>query len=143
MSDKMSPVGLIGVGTMGREILHLLIKSGRQVIAYDPLPEVNQIIHDLGGVPAEDIEQVARECEMALLVLPGPHQVREVTNQITSEPKSLVRIVCDLTTSTPQVTQEIGSELSDMGISFIDTPILGRPSAAGRGEAERRAGPTR
>jgi 3-hydroxyisobutyrate dehydrogenase-like beta-hydroxyacid dehydrogenase len=75
--------------------------------------------------------QLASKAQVIFLILPGPSQVEQVTNEILESNYQPGLIICDFTTSTPQTSQAINQQCADVGILFLDTPILGRPSRVG------------
>jgi 3-hydroxyisobutyrate dehydrogenase-like beta-hydroxyacid dehydrogenase len=133
MSDSRnnSQVGLVGVGTMGSEILKKLVESGINVDAYDPSLSAKETIISLGGISCNSIKELAKNNKIIFLVLPGPVQVQQVTSEIIDGENRDGIIICDFTTSTPKVTQMLSKRCKEVGIVFIDTPILGRPSLVG------------
>lgn len=125
-------VGLVGVGTMGGAILERLIDGGNQVYAYDPSPDAKELIHSAGGISCSSVSEISTLCKVIFLVLPGPVQVQQVVEEILNIKTQAGMVICDFTTSTPQVTRLISQRCEQVGIDFLDTPILGRPSLAGR-----------
>ncbi len=127
-------IGLVGVGTMGILVASTLVKAGYRVVAYDVNPHALQRAQDLGAVPVGHPQNVAEQTETILLVLPGPPQVEAV---VTGDHGLLARaqsgqVIVDMSTVDPATTRRMGARAEEVGVPYLDAPILGRPSALGR-----------
>ncbi|MDX2004059.1 MAG: NAD(P)-dependent oxidoreductase [Meiothermus sp.] len=140
----MPRVGVVGVGTMGMLAVQLLLEKGQAVVVSDVNPAALERVRLLGAQPVDALAQVAEQAEIILLFVPGPAQVEAVVagdGGLLSAGRTGQTIV-DLSTIDPQTTRRLGRQAADLGVDYLDAPILGRPAAVGRwvlpvgGEAE-------
>lgn len=127
-------IGLVGVGTMGTLVASTLVKAGYRVVACDVDPRALQRARELGAVPVDYPQDVAEQTEVILLVLPGPPQIEAV---VTGDHGLLAgaqsgRVIVDMSTVDPATTRRMGARAEEVGVNYLDAPILGRPSALGR-----------
>jgi len=123
---------------MGILVASTLVKAGYRVVAYDVNPHALQRAQDLGAVPAGHPQNVAEQTEIIFLVLPGPPQIEAV---VTGDRGLLAgaqravpagQVIVDMSTVDPATTRRMGARAGEVGVHYLDAPILGRPSALGR-----------
>lgn len=127
-------VGVVGVGTMGALVVSGLVQAGRQVVACDADDRCRARARELGATVAAHPEELAGQADVILLVLPGPRQIEAVLmgeHGLASAARA-GQIVVDMSTVDPESTRRMGAQLAPLGVTYLDAPILGRPSAAGR-----------
>lgn len=127
-------VGLVGVGTMGVLIASTLVKDGRRVVACDTDAGALERARAAGAVVMDAPWRVAEQVQVVLLVLPGPPQIEAV---VAGEQGLLAGaqpglVIVDMSTSDPGTTQRMGALAGQMGVDYLDAPILGRSIALGR-----------
>lgn len=131
----MGPIGFIGVGAMGSAIASRLVEPYDLLIT-DRNPQAGSDLVERGArfVTAEEI---ARECAIIVLSLPGPPEVSELLMGDGGIAKSLQRgaVLIDTTTSSPVTDWDLRDALADRGIDFVDSPISGGVSRASAGTA--------
>lgn len=127
----MSRVGVAGIGTMGFLAADLLLTANEEVAAYDVNGEALARLAERGGQPTSSPQALAALVDIIILILPGPAQIQSVVTELLSAARS-GQIIVDMSTSDPRTTQELGDRAAAHGVSFLDAPILGRPSAVGR-----------
>lgn len=133
LKNNIETVGIIGVGTMGKCMVECLIDKGFKVVAYDPFPGAQEFAKEKGASVISSPAELAKLAKLIIMSLPAPKQVFEVISgenglldELTEE-----HIIVDTSTVSPQTTQEAVKIVVKKGASYIDAPILGRPSAAG------------
>src|SRR5580700_1778651 len=77
MTDSQ-PVGLIGLGLMGRALTHRLTGAGLGVLGFDIDPGTTARLAEIGGRPAGSIAAVARAAAPIILAVFDTDQVEEV-----------------------------------------------------------------
>jgi 3-hydroxyisobutyrate dehydrogenase-like beta-hydroxyacid dehydrogenase len=126
----MTKVGFIGLGVMGEPMCaNLARSSGASVIGHDLRAEPLQRLTDLGVHAAADIAEVAAECEVIFLSLPGGTQLSEVCEQLLR----LVhpgQTVVDTSTSPVALTRELALRFTALGVDYADAPIARTRQAA-------------
>ncbi len=128
-----TPIGLIGVGTMGSLILQRLLDEGYPVIVHDVSAEAIDLAKSWGAEVVNSPAEVSNVCKFVLLCLPGPLE----TERTVSGKDGLLNhiepdhIIIDLSTSDPETTIRLAEEISRSQGAFLDAPILGRPASIG------------
>lgn len=130
--ENMS-IGLVGVGTMGSLIATSLLEAGHNVVACDVEPHAVRRAREAGASVVERPQQVAERTDIILLVLPGPSQVDIA---VTGESGLLAGarpgpVIVDMSTVDPATTRRMGNRAQEVGVDYLDAPILGRPGAFG------------
>ncbi len=128
-----TPIGLIGVGTMGRLILRCLLDAGYPVIVHDVSTEAIDLAESWGAEVVKSPAEVSTVCKYVLLCLPGPVETERTVrgedgllNHIEPD-----HIIIDLSTSDPSTTVRLAEETAKNHGVFLDAPILGRPASIG------------
>ena len=73
-----SPLGFIGLGTMGGVMASRLVEAGHALVVYDTNAAAVQALVDKGAVAAESPAAVASAAEIVFASLPTPDVVRAV-----------------------------------------------------------------
>lgn len=133
-NDKIERVGLIGCGRMGCCMLEGTLKAGYQVFAYDKFPAAAERAAGMGAQVVATPAELAEKVQVVLMSLPGPVQLEEVLfgedgmiDKLTAS-----HVVIDTSTVDPQTTRNNAEKVAKTGAAYLDCPILGRPSAAGK-----------
>jgi 3-hydroxyisobutyrate dehydrogenase len=137
----ISTIGFIGLGVMGEPMCgHLARRSGRPVMASDlrtdPLERLTK-----DGVKAASIQQIAAGCDVILLSLPDGKAVSAVVEQLDPHLRP-GQCVVDTSTSSVELTRQIGARLNAKGILYADAPVARTREAASRGELSIMVGAT-
>jgi len=128
-------VGFIGLGTMGASMAANLQKAGYKLIVNDVRREAadNHIAN--GAKWAASPTELAKQCDVVLLSLPGPPEVEAVTlgeNGLLPGLKSGAAVF-DLTTNSPTVVRKIHAVFAERGVHMLDAPVSGGPAGARSG----------
>jgi 3-hydroxyisobutyrate dehydrogenase-like beta-hydroxyacid dehydrogenase len=128
VADARSPsVGIVGVGRMGAAMARRLAQH-LPILGYDVEPR-----ESVGIELAPDAAELARRCDLLLLVLPSPRETRSVFAEPTFR-RAFVQgdcIACDMSTSDPASLRALAADLGPAGRRLIDAPVLGRPDRCG------------
>jgi 3-hydroxyisobutyrate dehydrogenase-like beta-hydroxyacid dehydrogenase len=118
---------------MGFLVASTLVKAGYRVVVCDKDTRALQRARELGAATLDYPQNVAEQTEIVLLLLPGPPQVEAVV----AGDRSLLagaqpgQVIVDMSTVDPATTRRMGNRAEEVGVSYLDAPILGRPSALG------------
>ncbi|MCC6534337.1 MAG: NAD(P)-dependent oxidoreductase [Burkholderiales bacterium] len=125
-------VGVVGVGLMGSAFSHHLLQSGFEVRGYDPDPQRMAELRERGGVAVDCPAAAAEGARWLLLSLPSSDVVREVVlgERGVLQGAAPGLIVADATTSRPQDSERIGTELAQHAIRFLDAAVSGTSAMA-------------
>jgi hypothetical protein len=129
----IASLGFIGLGVMGEPMCgHLARRSAIPVTAYDLRPEPLQRLAE-SGVRAGTLAEIAAGCDVILLSLPDGKAVAAVVAAL--EPMLRPgQCVVDTSTSSVELTRQIGARLAAKGIDYADAPVARTRDAAARGE---------
>ena len=123
----MTKIGVVGLGDMGSGLAKNLITAGFEVTGIDLQPARMQALEDMGGNPAADLHDVARDAEAVYVMVMNGGQVRAVLfgpdGLLAELPKGSAVILT--ATIKPSEAHEIGRDMADSGVDLIDSPVSG------------------
>jgi 3-hydroxyisobutyrate dehydrogenase-like beta-hydroxyacid dehydrogenase len=128
-------LGFIGLGNMGSRIAQRLLDHGYRLEVYDLDPVKTLAIAEHGGVVAESILELARSADVILSCLTNDEAVRSVY----SGPAGVLvgvrpgTIVLEMSTISPNSSQELHRLGTQKGIEVLDVAISGSTPAAEQG----------
>lgn len=134
MTDHSKPVALIGLGVMGHAIAERLVGAGHDVRVYDVTADAKARAESAGCVFRESPAAAAHDAHTALLSLPGPQHVRDVVHDGADNLLGCMQpgtVIVDTSTVSPQSSRVNAADAARAGVGYIDSPVLGRPAAAG------------
>ncbi len=122
-------IGFIGLGVMGAPMAQH-IAAHYEAIVFDANPARIPLVSRASA--AESIAEVGGKARTVLLSLPGSEVVREVVLGMGGLAASMPRgsAIIDMSTTAPNVSQEIAAALKARGIGFLDAPVSGGEKAA-------------
>lgn len=124
-------VGMVGIGDMGGAIAKTLLRSYPLVVA-DLRREAVEEIVALGARGAASLEDLADNCEVAILVVVDDKQVTTVVGELLRHPGKLHTIIVS-STILPTTVMTLAEETKRQGIDLIDAPVSGGDEKALRG----------
>lgn len=137
----ISTIGFIGLGVMGEPMCgHLARRSGIPIVAFDLRAEPLGRLAE-HGVKAGSLEGIAAGCDVILLSLPDGKAVAAVIDQLEPHLRA-GQCVVDTSTSSVELTRQIGARLTAKGIQYADAPVARTREAASRGELSIMVGAT-
>src|ERR1700744_1841942 len=138
---RISTLGFIGLGVMGEPMCgHLARRSGVPVLAYDLRPEPLERLA-ASGVKAASMQEIAAAWDVVLLSLPAGKAVAAVVGQLEPHLRA-GQCVVDTSTSSVELTRQIGARLTAKGVLYADAPVARTREAASRGELSIMVGAT-
>jgi 2-hydroxy-3-oxopropionate reductase len=126
------PIGVIGLGIMGRPMAKNLLKAGHSLVVHNRSQGAVQELAGLGAKTASSPEAVAREAGIIILMLPNSPDVELVA----LGPRGLLggvragQTVIDMSTISPIVSQKVGVALAEKGVRMLDAPVSGGEKGA-------------
>ena len=122
----MSNIGFIGLGIMGRQMAQHLITNGHKLFLYDvgPLP---QPLLDQGGQACQSSQDVARQSEIIIIIVPDTPNVDAVLFGPNGVAAGLSpgKIVVDMSSISPIATKEFARKINGLGCDYLDAPVSG------------------
>lgn len=122
-------IGIIGVGSMGREMARNLVAAGHTVTAW------NRSGGHVDGVRMVEAPALALQADMALTMLSDDDAIRSVlveTNLLPRARPGLVHVVAS--TISVAFARELVELHRAAGVAYVAAPVLGRPDVAAKGE---------
>jgi 3-hydroxyisobutyrate dehydrogenase-like beta-hydroxyacid dehydrogenase len=140
--NKVTSVGLIGVGTMGRGLGRNIVMAGFELSVFDPQQEAMGHAASLGARPCANPSEVAARANVVLTCLPSLEAIRTAylgeDGVIAGAPRG--GLFADCSTRDPDLTRQIGLHVARAGCALIDTPMLRNAQAAWEGKLHLLAG---
>jgi 3-hydroxyisobutyrate dehydrogenase-like beta-hydroxyacid dehydrogenase len=130
----MTVIGFLGLGRMGAPMAANLLKAGHDLRVHDLSEESVAALVEQGARAAGSAAALGEKCDIVFTSLPTPAIVREaVLGQDGICSKAAPRIICDLSTSGPQLAQELDAALSPSDVACFDAPVSGGIKGAREG----------
>jgi 3-hydroxyisobutyrate dehydrogenase len=129
-------VGFIGLGNMGEPLAGFVHKAGISLVVHDLRKAAAATLLERGATWAESPRDVALQCEVICICVPGPAEMQLVTvgpGGILEGVKA-GSVVIDLTTNAPAVVREVGEPLKGRGAHLLDAPLDGGREGALAGQ---------
>src|SRR5512146_1162408 len=123
----MSKIGFIGLGIMGKPMCRNLLKAGHQLTVFDiDLTAMDEL--QLSGVePGASAKDVAAKSDIVITMLPNSAIVKAAVlgKDGVIEGARQGSIVIDMSSVSPQASQEIAKALAQKGVRMLDAPVSG------------------
>src|SRR5256885_3903060 len=129
-------VGFIGLGNMGAAMAGFVRQAGFSLVVHDVRRDAAAPLLERGAVWADSPREVAAQCDVVCVCVPGPPEMRAVTlgaAGVLEGARSGV-VVIDHTTNDPSVVRDVGAALSSRGAQLLDAPLDGGREGALEGE---------
>lgn len=127
VSRKMTKIGFIGLGIMGKPMSKNLIKAGYQLIVSDFNKDAVKELELLGAEVANTPKEIAEKADIVITMLPNSPNVKQVAlgenGLIEGAHEGLVYI--DMSSIAPAASQEVYKVLIEKGVDMIDAPVSG------------------
>lgn len=123
----MKSVSVVGLGDMGSGLAKNLIKAGFKVSGFDLSPDRMAAFAEMGGHLAATVSEVAREAEVAFVMVMNGDQAKAVIlgpeGLAANMPEQGIIILT--ATIKPREAREIGEALAGAHVTLIDSPVSG------------------
>jgi 3-hydroxyisobutyrate dehydrogenase len=132
----MMKVGIIGTGLMGKAIATRILSTGHKLIVYNRTRSKAESLRKLGAQITDSPEKVAKSSDLVIIIVKDTKAVELVSfgknGIVHGKHKNL--IVADMSTISPISSQKIASRFQRYGIPMIDSPVMGGPALAEKGQ---------
>jgi 3-hydroxyisobutyrate dehydrogenase-like beta-hydroxyacid dehydrogenase len=129
-------VGFVGLGTKGKNAAANLLRKGFALTVYDLRPEAVANLTAQGATGANSPAAVLAASDVVVTMVFGPKEVAQVVRGeggfLSGDPAGKIWI--DMTTSSPFLMRELGTEFEAAGGHAVDAPVTGSVDAAIRGD---------
>ncbi len=129
-------VGIIGTGLLGSAIAKRLVESGFMVHAYNRTRKKTDALKKLGVHVEDSPKALAEKCDVVIITVKDAPVIKKLAfgkNGLVYGRHSGL-IVADMSTISPISSRKIAKKFADKKISMIDTPVMGGPSLAEKGQ---------
>ena len=125
-------IGFIGLGNMGGPMAANLVKAGHQVKVFDLNRTVVNLLAENGAIAADDAKHCATDVDVLISMLPASKHVKSLYLGDTGLVHILAKstLVIDCSTIDAASARDVGAELSEHGIDFVDAPVSGGVAGA-------------
>ncbi len=120
-------IGFIGLGIMGKPMSKNLLKAGYKLMVYDIVQEAVKEVVAAGAEAGTSPKDVASKTDIVITMLPNSPHVKTVIlgKDGVIEGIQKGKIVVDMSSIAPAVSQEVGKALAEKGVEFLDAPVSG------------------
>jgi 2-hydroxy-3-oxopropionate reductase len=108
-----------------------LVQAGHHLSVFDIAAPAVTALAEAGAEVCESVRAVADAAELVLVSLPSPEVVSEVARELAGG--SALRVYVDLSTTGPQVAEEVAELLGTAGVGAVDAPVSGGKAGAKSG----------
>lgn len=117
-------ITVIGLGNMGNPMAACIARAGFDVIGFDLSEAARARFVSEGGKSAATVEEAVAGAAAIVTLLPNGKIVRAAVMGIAPllAPGT---VIIDMSSSAPIGTRELGEELKQAGLGFIDAPVSG------------------
>ncbi|ELQ17762.1 2-hydroxy-3-oxopropionate reductase [Pseudomonas fluorescens BRIP34879] len=131
----MANIGFIGTGIMGMPMAANLQKAGHQLFLSEHHGKAPAELISTGAVALATPQQVAREAEFIIVMVPDTPQVEDVLFGAEGVAAGLSpdNVVIDMSSISPTATKAFAAKINESGAHYLDAPVSG-------GEVGARAG---
>lgn len=121
---------------LGNAVGLRLLQSGNNLFVYNRTKGKTRELAKNRAMVLGSPKDVAQECDLVITVVKDADAVREVSfgknGIVEGEHEGLV--VADMSTINPNASKDIAKEFAKHGITMLDTPVMGGPNVAIKGE---------
>lgn len=126
-------VGFLGLGRMGGPMAENLLAHTGQLLVHDVSAQAVATLVEKGAEAAGSAAALGERCDVVFTSLPTPAIVREaVLGEEGVASRRAPRIICDLSTSGPQLADELADALTGKAMC-LDAPVSGGIAGAKAG----------
>jgi 2-hydroxy-3-oxopropionate reductase len=125
-------IGFIGLGIMGRPMARNLLKAGYPLVVHSrsrgPVDEIAKAGAKVGTSPRD----VASQSDVVITMLPNSPDVEQVVlgRDGVIEGARPGKVLLDMSTISPLVSQKIGAALAEKSVNMLDAPVSGGEKGA-------------
>jgi 3-hydroxyisobutyrate dehydrogenase-like beta-hydroxyacid dehydrogenase len=135
ITSASSKLGFVGIGYMGRPIAQRLINSGFRLTAYDRHRTKAEELMRYGGTVADSVAELSSSCDVVLSCLASDEAVLNIYKGPDGVFANAHRgsLIIDLSTVSPQTSQELSRLGSERGVGVLDVTMSGSTPVAEQG----------
>ncbi|HUW59645.1 MAG TPA: NAD(P)-dependent oxidoreductase [Candidatus Bathyarchaeia archaeon] len=137
MVAESEPIGIVGLGLVGRAVAHRLLAAGYPVFGYDIDETACAAARETGVDVLPDAQAVARQAKTILLSLLTSENRRELMwgKQAMADTLQTGTLILDAITGRPEDIEEDAQRLAKDGVKLVDVCLSGSSHVIGEGRA--------
>ncbi len=129
-------IGIIGTGLLGKSVGMRLLNTDHELVVYNRTSEKTEPLVKLGAKAVSSPKEVAEKSNFVITVLKDSQVIEEASfgkNGIIQGNHAGLHIA-DMSTISPVHSRKIYKKYQEHGIPMIDSPVMGGPPLAEKGE---------
>ncbi len=130
----MEPVAFFGLGQMGQGMALRLLEGGYKLKVYNRTPEKAKAVVGKGAEFFLDPTTAVSKTKVLVTMLSDDHAVNAVTSEPVLQALGEGGIHLSMSTISPAAADELVRSHAKHGISYLASPVFGRPDAARAGK---------
>ncbi len=132
MNKQQPTIGFIGLGAMGKPMVHNLLAAGYAVYGFDLNQERLDAAVTAGAKPAKNIADLVAKAPIILASLPSSQAFVTVAETELLPHVRAGQTIIDVGTTTIPQTRRLAAAFADKDVDFIDAPLSGGPGGVER-----------
>ncbi len=120
-------VGFVGLGIMGQPMALNLIKAGFELVVWNRTPGKTEPLRQAGAAVADSPREVGEKAEVTITMVNDTPDVEQVLfgDRGVAGGLSAGKVVIDMSTISPEATEEFARRLEAAGCDMLDAPVSG------------------
>jgi 3-hydroxyisobutyrate dehydrogenase len=120
-------IGFIGLGIMGRPMALNLLKAGFDLVVWNRTPGKAEVLREAGAEVAGSRRAVAERADVVITMVNDTPDVEQVLFGPEGVAEGLTpgRVVIDMSTISPDATEEFARRLGSKECDMLDAPVSG------------------
>ena len=129
-------IGIIGTGLLGSAVATRLLNTGYTVSVYNRTKEKAEPLKKLGASVEESPKKVSEKSDLVITIVKDVSAVESIAfgKDGIVQGKHDGLVVADMSTINPVSSRKIAEKYAQHGIPMIDSPVMGGPSLAEKGQ---------
>ena len=127
MPDKVTTVGYIGLGMMGKPMAKNLLRAGYPLVVHNrSSPSVEELVAT-GAANGGSPKGVAERADIIMMCLPDTPDVQLVVDGPNGVLSGISpgKVVVDMSTSSPLLARVLAAKTEQLGAAMLDAPVSG------------------
>ena len=126
-SDKLPPIGFIGLGIMGAPMAAHLMRAGHDLFVFSRTKRKSDPLVAEGATWCDSPAEVAARCALLITIVTDTPDVEAVLFGPNGAGEALPGGSCviDMTTISPNATRDFARRLAESGVTLLDAPVTG------------------
>ncbi len=126
MTGTKQTLGFIGIGLMGKPMVHRLLSAGFKVNVWNRSPEKIIDVTSAGAKAYDAIEQLVAASDVIILCLKDTEVVEDIVLKHVFGSGRAGQLLIDLSSIDPQKTRNLAMTLyENCGMAWVDAPVSG------------------